>query len=243
MDETPVAAETGRTPRRWSKPAWEIMRRPLEDGGYKSYCRAECSGCGAHQEIPWNYNGTVPPDELKRRWQREGWSFDARVAKRCRCPECNKKGGHMKTQVQTVKNGVDLHPPPPLPPPIEVEVKKLEVVKGTPRPSPATLAAGLTPPQRKKIRDLLDAAYDDATSMYLAGHSDQQIGKALDIPWAAVAYLREQAYGPLKEDPRLVELGRDLDELSDLLANLHVRLQAGEDKIATLREQLAALGG
>jgi hypothetical protein len=112
------------------------------------------------------------------------------------------------------------------------------------------LPRALTSDERLRVRNLLDNHFDDAAGYYIGGYSDQRIGTELNVPWAAVAQIREAAYGPLKEDERLTKLRADFAALKadlnkfDAAARVEInRLNtAAKTEIDKLNNAMRSLG-
>jgi hypothetical protein len=196
---------------RRGEPAFSI-ERAFRDGVYRSICTARCAKCQNLEEFKWDHGNNPIP--IKKRFLEKGWLFDPYNKKSCICPDCKKRGWVMampekkaEDKVVAIKpSGKDAQPAPP---------------------------RALTPEERGKVRSLLDSHFDDAVGRYIDGYSDQRIGTELDIPWSRVREIRELAYGPIKEDPRLAALSADLAECKDTLSKL-------EKKIDELRREHAA---
>lgn len=84
----------------------------------------------------------------------------------------------------------------------------------------------LTPAQKAKVRDALDTFYDDEACLYRAGKTDQIIGDELGVPYDAVATMRESAYGPIKSDPEVEALSRQLEYLRGSIKTIEGRVES-----------------
>lgn len=78
----------------------------------------------------------------------------------------------------------------------------------------------LTVDERVGVRNLLDTHFDDKAGAYLNSYSDQRIGKEVNVPWAAVAKMREAAYGPLKSNPELDAIAKMIETMETKLKSL-----------------------
>lgn len=90
------------------------------------------------------------------------------------------------------------------------------------------LARKLTPDEKFRVRQLLDAKFDEQKGFYLDAYSDQRIGAETNVPWINVRELREAAYGPIKAIPEMDALLAEstaLLERSNTLAKEAVALQ------------------
>lgn len=97
----------------------------------------------------------------------------------------------------------------------------------------------LTPDQRGKVREFLDRYFDEEKGFYNGGFSDESIARQVGVPFAAVAHLREIAYGPLKGDPELNDLREVLAQQRKELDGLLDRAGRLETSIATTEKKLA----
>ena len=95
----------------------------------------------------------------------------------------------------------------------------------------------LSPDERAKVRRELDAHFDDSVGMYLGGENDQRIGERLGLPWAAVAQMREAAYGPIRTDPEVEQMRAAVRILQD---GLEARVREVENLMKEERAQTKA---
>lgn len=102
--------------------------------------------------------------------------------------------------------------------------------------TPAKLALDATPSQKSRIRQKLDGLFDDEKGCYLEGYSDQKIGKELDLPSALVGQVRETAYGPIRVDPALANMAREIEAAQS-------RVDGVVSELARLKAAVAKLGG
>jgi len=205
---------------RRGEPAYRLTRR-FQDGAHKHFLNVDCR-CGEHLELGWALGNE--PTKIAKKMRALGWGFEPFKKKLCMCPACyrsNKKEDTTVTQDNVT--------------PIAAAMVN----------KPAAQPRVLSPPEKQRVRALLDGNFDDATGRYLAGWSDQRIGTELDVPWSRVAELREMAYGPLKEDPRLDQLRVELTDLKtkaalahkkwdEIAADLERRINAAETKLADI---------
>ena len=92
-----------------------------------------------------------------------------------------------------------------------------------------------TPDQRLKIRSALDKSFDDGAGAYLDDMSDDRIAEAVGVPRVVVSRIREAAYGPIKVDPEVVKLHREIDALK-------AELKAAASTIQGIDRRLAEIG-
>lgn len=153
-----------------------------------------------------------------RHYERDGWEVDQAKSK---CPKCAKSihRPHAEGEIVQANNS---HPGN-----IAQLVKSPTSSAGTKKPV-AEPPRQLNPEERTRVRALLDGHFDDAVGRYIDGYSDQRIGAELDIPWLRVQEIRELAYGPIKEDPVVVELREEL-------SIIRKRLDAADAKLAAIQ--------
>jgi hypothetical protein len=177
------------TPRR--RPSSYTIERVFKDGAYHHFIDTQCSKCGkdSHFTCPKEEH----PGKIAHHFHDLGWDFDPYKPRSCICPECKKKP---TTQVASVTT---------------VEEKPMATI--TPLMTTTTTPRPLTTAEKAGVRRLLDTQFDDEAGRYIEGYTDQRIGQELNIPWATVAAMREAAYGPLRADPRIDRLERDLINL------------------------------
>jgi hypothetical protein len=207
------------TPRR--RPSSYTIERVFKDGAYHHFVDTQCSKCGkdSHFTCP----NEEHPGRIARHFHDLGWDFDPYKPRSCICPDCKKKP---TTQVASVTT---------------VEEKLMATI--TPL---TTITPALTTAAKARVRRLLDEHFDDEAGRYIEGYSDQRIGQEADVPWAAVAAMREAAYGPLRADPRIDRLEQTLLDLKTRVsgavaqmekaqADLNQRIQEAEKVLATIK--------
>lgn len=214
--------------------SYAFVRKPRGDVGLATYVRGTCGSCAHTEDIPWERNNN--PAAIAQHFERRGWRFDAvRIAK-CLCPVCVGE----QAPVAATK-------PAPQPAPVPRPAPEAPPMQLRPTPAPLTAATlDATPDQKRRVRDLLDQYFDDATGCYLpdqAGryYSDQRVAAELGLPWALVAKIREQAYGPLRTDPEVVALHKDLEAARSEQALLEARIGELGRTIQALADRLAGI--
>jgi predicted nucleic acid-binding Zn-ribbon protein len=90
----------------------------------------------------------------------------------------------------------------------------------------------LTVDEKRRVRGLLDANFDDAAGIYLDGYSDQRIATEADVPRACVRQLREASYGPIKRHP-------ELDAIEAQIAEARAVAETARQEIATAQATAA----
>lgn len=95
----------------------------------------------------------------------------------------------------------------------------------------------LTPAQKRSVRGLLDAHFDEGLGRYLDNYSDERIASELNLPRAGVEYVRNSSYGPIRVPP-------EMEAAEKAVAVLEARMQPAEKtaaEIAKLLEEAKSL--
>ncbi len=166
------------------------------------------AGCSTQEEI--SIRAGHNPEAVAKEFRRRGWKADVQTASKARCPAC-----------VTAKAP---HDPDELLRQHQARQEQQEETMATIAPPSKT---ALTVDDKRRIRHLLDANFDDAQGAYLAGYSDQRIGAELGLPWALVSEYRDQTYGPIKIDP-------DVQAAKEMLIQI-------DQAIQTLRRDVDAM--
>ena len=90
----------------------------------------------------------------------------------------------------------------------------------------------LTAAERTGVRKLLDSHFLDEEGRYIDGYNDQRIGEEVGVPWALVTAMRETAYGPLRADPRVDQLRRELVDLRERVGKTQTQINATIEDLA-----------
>lgn len=149
-----------------------------------------CTDCGDTLRTKINY-GSMNPEAIAKRVRAAGWECHSHKASATRCPTCQTRRAHNARG----------------------DTPNKDTPVTTPKATLALVDREPTPDQRLKIRQKLDALFDDAAGSYLDGASDQKIGEDLNLPWAWVQKIREAAYGPIRVDPEVAKLKSDVAAL------------------------------
>jgi hypothetical protein len=189
------------------------MSKVFRDGGYRNIVRFRCAKCDRSEALVWTTGNN--PDFIKRRALTMGWLFDPFQRSSCVCPDCHKRGGGNMPQT---------------PPKNVVELKTTEFVK-------EVTVRNLTTDEKARVRGLLDEHFDDSTCRYIDGYSDKRIGEELEVPWSAVMQIREFAYGPIKEDERLVIIRAEAKALSERIDRFCTEITGVSKRLDQLRNE------
>ncbi len=104
-----------------------------------------------------------------------------------------------------------------------------------------------TPDQRRAIVKRLDECYDTANKRYVPPFTDKALGEELKMPWAWVASIRDDFYGPPGPPPVADEIQKALAELRDRVAKLETDalavLEKAERDAESIRAEIVKIEG
>lgn len=107
-------------------------------------------------------------------------------------------------------------------------------------PKAGTAPREMSLAERRLIFREIDDSYEDSNSRYVSGITDKTIADKLKVPWAWVAQIREDNFGPAGPDPKLKELINRLEETEKkALKALNDSLSAAEKAEAVAAEAKA----
>lgn len=94
--------------------------------------------------------------------------------------------------------------------------------------------------QRRSARDALDLHYDEGAQRYKGNWTDKSLGDTVSVPWALIAEVREQFYGP-NVNEAAVQHRRELKQAiadAEKLAERHLTLAADAEAFASRCKRL-----
>lgn len=236
------------------------------DTNPKPAARIACDFCDTDEHVP--LTGPFNGYHVAERFRRKGWEIgrktrcpeclksrrhhrrengDSKLGAQLRLVQASPIDRASPVAIAAATGPVDLAPMPPPPPAPRVILTAHPSTPSAPESAPMNSASpapskvrDLTPEERAKVRRELDAHFDDSVGMYLGGENDQRIGERLGLPWAAVAQMREAAYGPIRTDPEVEAMRAAVKAVSAALEerNRGVENAMKEDR-ANLKAALA----
>jgi hypothetical protein len=228
---------------------YELRTQRVSHGhGVETVAVFTCRRCPATLSLRMRKDPTANnPEFMAKKARDHGWSAHKNKANRALCPECSKADEHDHEFINTVQM-IDLIDVTPHPvedaatmnanPPATAKITTLASAIAS-SSSLTPMAKAVAPDSKTRIRALLDKHFDDSRGAYLDGYSDQRIGTELEVPWKAVADLREVAYGPLREDPELAAIKATIETMSvklgDRIAEFQTWTMAQRKMIDDLR--------
>jgi hypothetical protein len=199
---------------------------PPRDNRIAAVLRCPKQGCTSVQKIPIGALGSSP-EWIKKLFERKGWEVDQHNIARCLCPNCKKTRKVIAAPLappEPARRQINDAPPRRLVDAVrlareDARTTKENTVAAPIAPPQKVDLASIPAPQKLRIRQKLDAYFDDAQGAYMGGHTDQSLAKDLNLPVSMVYSLREAAYGPLKRDPEVDDLLRELEAVRKKLAD------------------------
>lgn len=207
-------------------------------GGAITAARFVCYRCKRETSINLGNKGVNSTNTVKR-IRRAGWEADIFRKSSVICPVCVKaRDARYDAHSQKAEER-------------KKESAKVINIKPAPQSAPAPAvsansATPLTPTQRAKCRDLLDEHFDVERGFYSMEWSDQRVAKEVGCGFAAVAQMREVAYGPLKGDPGVNEVRSEIQRckadaaaILELVAKQDATISALEKRVLKIGERFS----
>lgn len=210
--------------------AYDIRKAPVGSGRH-TVARLWCVDCGDTIDISMPRVGHSP-ESMAKRFTKEGWEIDLYNKRRCYCPKHKNQKRRVDPEALIKKLPALRTPAAPM------EVKMATTIAGT--PGILGVAAGEpTTADKGRIRQLLDKHFDDSKGMYIDGYTDQRIGQELNLPWGAVAKVREAAYGPLKQDPEVASIKSEISRITSQLNTLSSDITALRTRVMAVEKRFS----
>lgn len=208
------------------------------EAGRRRVHRIACSECPTNHEISANtYCGSLATEDLLRRWARAGWVVGAKPNADL-CPSC----AAAKRKARRIKAGAHV---PPEPAPVAI----LDLSEPAPM-SPTNvhhLPVIVEPPvemgrdDRRIIFAKLDEVYLSADKGYSAGWTDHRIATDLGVPRAWVERVREEMFGPARDNEDIRELREHFAALRGDMNICASRIEALLNEAKVAKEEFVAL--
>lgn len=178
--------------------------------------KVDGSPCAVQLAVFCTAGKPLPPEAIARIVERKGWIFDKRG--KHKCPSCQDADEERRKALASV------------------EVKEREEMSTGVKISDIVSDPTLRKPtvsDRRKMREALDANYDDHHKRYVGNKTDQSIGQELGVPWAWVRDYREENYGPLAQG------NVEMERLKSEIGQVRKRLEEIENKVVSDFDVLA----
>lgn len=145
------------------------------------------------------FDKRMPPDKARKHMTNQGWRFSGTKA---RCPD------HAQSEEKPME--------------VPAEVAKIAAEQDRPLASPDAKRA------RRDALAWLDETFDIDKGRFKSG-SDKTIAEEVGLSEQAVAGLRDEFYGPLKEAPEIIGFRKDVANLEQRVKDM----QADASRLAT----------
>lgn len=168
--------------------------------------------CSHGHEATEHYDKRLPMDKLRSHLTNKGWTFRG---KKAACPACNQK----EKPVERVTS---------------IDVPSAKPLKEQLQP----VATSLARKARREAMQWLSEAFDPDKGKYSAGVSDATIAKETTLSEQAVAALRDEFFGPIKEP---VEIALWRGEVASIRNDVDKMKNEAADACTAILTRLAAL--
>ncbi|WP_266032385.1 hypothetical protein [Brucella intermedia] len=198
--------------------------------------------CDCGEELTKNYKANMPPEALNRMMRQTGWLLSHRHSPIC--PGCQKKEKSPVAPKQTEQvphksikdvadNSITRFAE------AANKIARFDITLPA-KGEPSTIE--INPKIARQVYSLLESVFDEAQGRYEKGWSDERIGKQLEVAPNAVEKIRREAYGEIREDPKIVALREDLESLKKDLAKAEEKvLNDATRQIEPLRNRVQVL--
>ena len=157
-----------------------------DDGARRSAAEVACSRCDATHRIITNTAAThLPAQVVAKKFAAAGWEIGSREGGDV-CPSCRIKRRKPRPTLTIVPKD-----------------EPMTTTVSTPTIVPAPMG---TTALKKQINQKLWEVYESDTQGYARGWSDKRVAEELDAPRALVASIREEFFGPARDNPDVREL-------------------------------------
>ncbi len=187
-----------------------------EGGAMRSAYRITCGKCDGTADFIQTGHSRKPPIAAEQHFRHRGWSLGAKAGAD-RCPAC----WAAITKPRAVKSLADL---------------TLIVNQETPAVVVAEKPEGPTREERRIVFAKLQDVYLDERQGYDAGWTDHRVAEDLGVPRAWVAAIRDENFGPAKDNADIREF---LEKLANLESEWAASLRATEEASKVFAKNIA----
>lgn len=211
--------------------------------------------CNSVLKVPVGNLGSSP-EWIRKLFERKGWRVDQHNQSLCRCPSCIRvrrvmtepvkaqiadlvKGGKTIRDVasEVGRSYSSVHDVVRQVMPERVKTREREEMATTSKPAMVEISS-IPAAVKTRIRQKLDATFDDAAGAYLNGATDLSVAEELGIAMAQVYSLREMAYGPIKRDVELDGLIAGIASLRQSMAVIQSEIDRLDTKAGAIIRRL-----
>lgn len=193
---------------------------PRRQGLYVLQCGAK--DCNNTEQI--TAGGHLPAQVVRKLFQQRNWTV-GRTPRHDRCPGCTARVPAPSPEAEKV---------------VPMVSSTLTVVPAVPR--------AMEVDDRRIIFAQLNDVYLDGTQGYSAGWSDKRVAEHLNVPRAWVATIREENFGPARDNEDVRELDASILDMQKRIAEFDATLQTANEHMTvlsklghTLKSELGAL--
>lgn len=198
-----------------------VSVRRADDGPMQAAQAITCGKCGIQDEIVFTGKTSLPPEATAKKFAFHGWVIGA-GPRADRCPLCAKSIVHpKKTELTVVEN-----------------VPKPHVLRDHPIAEPPR---EMQRDHRRLIFLKLEEVYLDEYQGYDRGWSDKRVADDMGVPRAWVEKIREENFGPARDNEDVREFARRYSALKSETEALDTRIAGLVTEATRVRDELRDL--
>ena len=160
--------------------------------------------CSRGHIVDFYINARMPPEAVAKKLMQKGWSIGSKLC----CPKHARKSKKSAPGAPTPKEDPTMATE--LPEAVELPAPPVSV-----KPAPSDAAKA----KRREALQWLSESFNVEKGAYASGVSDASIAKETGLAENAVAQLREEFYGPLKEPEAVAQMRAELAALKTRIAD------------------------
>lgn len=172
-----------------------------------------CTGCGIIEAF--RMNKRIPPDQIKKKLQDQGWTFESN--RRATCP------AHKPARKE----------------------KSMDTTVNKPSGEEQEQASERARAAKRETVLLLEDVFDVERGCYKGGESDESVGKTVGLSPQAVQFIRESFFGPIKRPPELASVDGALRALEQrheaMVRESNEAIKAAAEELRNMRQRVDAL--
>ena len=199
---------------------FELVTNDDAPDRHKKLWRITCTKCGHNEDHGWGPR--TPPDQMVKNMKNKGWECGGK--KPITCPDCIKAEKEAKRQEREAKPKKEKKP--------MATVQTAETARQAPAPNPKIA---------RKVYALLEEFFEEANGQYTHDYTDERVAAEVGTSTHVVQTLRREAYGELKEDPRIRQLRTKILNMEETLSNALSDISRMEKNLVDLKKELNSL--
>lgn len=200
---------------------WAAQFDATSDGRRRAYHVVQCATCPVQLVLTTNSTAEMAANVIRKRAQFYGWVIGS-THRKDRCPAC--AGRQPKSNVIPIKSEESTMPEPTI----------LQRASDEP---PRTMDVD----DRRVIFTKLTEIYIGKEEGYAAPWTDQTVSKDLGVPLAWVVEVRDQFFGPARDNTEVRELLEKLASYQLAITSLKEEAGATTHKLGNIAQKMGAM--